>query len=274
VPALGDDFIVRHDDVTEIIKDWGLNTSTPLFYKRPTSISGSLLYNDIFLDQYLAKVGFNTDPQTKDYFKSNFTVYSFSCVQMWNMLVRELIGGIKQFHDKHKGAKTVSDISGHVITFDNGDKIEYDQLISTVPHNALCDMIKILDPNIYQDVYYYYIQDDNIDLEGANQALVCDPEIPFHKCTKITKNKYLFEIIDDYYENIYEVLMPILGGGIEIINASVVQNAHITKGVENPLIKQQDITCVGSYAQCDPLIDLSSVIKRVHNLLKRQAINQ
>jgi len=272
VPALGDDFVVYDTSVLEIIKDWGLNTS-PLFYKRPYSISGSLLYNDSFADRYFNKIGIDSNPLTLDYYKTNFTVFGFSCIQMWNLLVREFISEIKMFQSKYPNAKTIKRINDHTITLNSGEVIEYESAVSTVPYHALCQWSGLPFNGMMDNTYQYFIYDKNIDLESANQALVCDEEIPFHKCTKISKNRYLFEIIGNYYENIYEELGRIIGYEFEIISGSMVENGHIfSSKMDKQYLEHNDITCIGSYAQCDPLIDIGSAIKRTHNLLKRNRI--
>jgi len=274
VPPLGDDFIVYDKKVLEIIDDWGINNKVPLLYKRPYSISGELMYNNVFASHYFDKIGYEDNPQTKDYFKNDFTVFPFGNIQLWKYLLRQFIDEIQSFYPKHRDAKNIAKIIDNTIVLNNGDVIEYDQMISTVPYPSLCQMLGCRDDNkeCFNDTYYYYIHDSSIDLEGSNQALVCDPEIPFHKCTKIHGNKYVFEFLE-YIEDIYNTLTPILGAKFDIIDAKMVKDGHVTKGIINQnLMNTNKITCVGSYAQCDPLIDIGSVIKRVHNLVTNKRL--
>lgn len=272
VPALGDDFVVYDNAILDMIKDWGLNT-TPLLYKRPYSISGSLLYNQVFSDQYFNKIGIESNPLHKDYFKCDFTVFSFSCLQLWNKLLNELVVDIKKFQTEHQNCKTIKSISNNTIVYESGDVIEYDEMISTIPYYKLCELTNQKFNGKFLDTYYYYINDQGIDLEKANQALVCDIDIPFHKCTKVSKNKYLLEIIDTYYENIQDELSKIIGGSFEILSGAVVQNGHVVSyKIDEKKLEDQKITCIGSYAQCDPLMDIGSSIKRIVNQLKKQKI--
>lgn len=272
VPALGDDFIIHDKAIFEIIKEWNLNTS-PIFYKRPFSTAGSLLYNNAFTNEYLTKVGFASNKQIIDYYKTDFTVYSFSCLQLWNLLIQEYIKEVKQFYNNHSDAKNIYKIANHEIILNNNTKIEYDKLISTIPYYALCELLNTNDDNKYLDAYYYFIQDDGINLENADQVLISDINIPFHKCTKIRKQHYLFEIIDQYFDDIFQLFSPIIGTNFEIKNAYVINKAHVIPGnTNNKLLNINDITCIGSYAQCDPLMDVGSCIKRVYNLLNKNKI--
>lgn len=272
IPALGDDFVHYDNSVLDIISNWGLNTS-PLFYKRPLSISGSLLYNKSFINEYLAKAKLPQNRLYEDYFKSDFTVFGFSCLQMHRMLLRELLEDIRSFSSSHKNYKKVKSIKNHTIILDSGEVLEYDNVISTVPYYALCEMINIENTGAFLDLYYYFIQDDNVDLESANQALVCDQEVFFNKCTKISKNKYLFEVIGEYYDDIQREFSQIIGSDFEILSGAMIQNGYpLHSIINNQELECNNITCIGSHAQCDPLMDISSVIKRVSNLLNKNKI--
>ena len=175
----------------------------------------------------------------------------------------------------HSHAKTVKHIANHEIILDSDEVIEYENIISTIPYYALTEMLKIPNTGKFTDSYYYYVQDDSIDIESANQVLICDPEVAFHKCTKLSRNKYVFEIIDNYVEDIQVELSRVIGSGFEILSGAMVEHGHIHKSpIADTYLEEQNITCIGSYAQCDPLIDIGSVIKRTHNLLKSQKVKQ
>ena len=272
VPGWGDDFVTYDESIADIFKDWGLNIS-PLLYKRPLSFAGELTYGDQFKINYLERIGLSSHPIANSYFKTNFSVFSFSCIQLWSKLIGTSISDIKSFYNCHKDVKRIISIKDHIITFNNGDTIEYDKLISTVPYYVLCKYLGIEDTNRYQDVYYYFIGDSNINIDNADQVLVCDPNIPFHKCTKISNSTFLFEIIGEYYEDIYNILSSIIGNSFEIIKANLVQSGHVLPGsVNNNILKENDIVCIGSYAQCDPLIDIGAVLKRLKNLMLKNLI--
>jgi len=275
VPALGDDFIIYDDKVREIVSDWNITQEKiPLFFKRPVSYTGELTYSNIFIEQYLEKIGLESNPQVMDYYKSDFTVFPFSCLQLHRKLLNEFVGEIKSFYPKHKDANKIAAIKDNEIILDNGDRIEYSDMVSTIPYHALTQMLGTECYKTFFDSYFYLIRDQNIDLEGAGQALVADIDIPFHKCTKIKDQIYLIECLE-YDEEIYNRLVPILGAQFDILQAKALRNSHVIKGITNEeILKDNNIVCVGSYAQCDPLIDIGSAIKRVHNLLSKRTLMQ
>lgn len=272
VPAFGDDFIIHDDHVLEAIKNWGLNTS-PIFYKRPFSSAGTLLYNNMFADDYFNKIGININDQTRDYYKTDFTVYSFSCLQLWNKLVAEYVNEIKSFYQDHENAKSIKRINDHKVILDNKQELEYNKLISTVPSYVLDELMEIQSGGEFKDIYYYFIEDSGVDIEKADQVLICDHKIPFHKCTRIRNNHYIFEVIDKYYDNVYDLFGPIIGTGFDVKDAKLINSAHVLpKRIDDKFFDSHDIFCVGSYAQCDPLMDVSSCIKRIVNLANRAAV--
>lgn len=273
VPAFGDDFIVYDDKINEIIKEWGIKNTSPIFYNRPFSYGGELLYNNMFIENYLDKINLESNKIIIDYFKTKFLVYPFSCLQLHQKLLKENISDITRFHQKHKNAKFIKVIKDHQIVLDNGTIIEYDNMISTIPYDALCSMLGIqYDNSTSLGTYYYYIEDHSLNLENANQVLVCDYEIPFHKCSAIKKNHYLLECL--HYDNdIYNTLSGILGNGFEILNAHYIKESNVLKGqIHEQFLHSNNIVCIGSYAQCDPLIDIGSTIKRIYNLISKKKI--
>lgn len=263
VPAWGDDFIIYGEKPKQIFDEWNLKT-VPLIFNRGFNISGNILYNNSFIQNYFSKIQYEENPLYKDYFKTTFMVFPFSCIQLWTKLIREYITEIKAFYDNKP---KISSIKDHKIILSNNEIIEYDNLISTIPYNILCKYMNINYECKNKDIYYYFINDTKTDLEKANQLLICDEIVPFHKCTKISTDKYLIEIIDKYFDNIYETLYSILGHEFDIIKANSIAKAHVVPDIiDNDILKINNITCIGSYAQCDPLMDISSCINRIYKL--------
>jgi hypothetical protein len=270
VPAYGDDFIISDKTVMGFMNDLGLNTS-PIFFNRPINVAGNLLSNDIYISQYLEKVGIPVDKLTLDYYKTDFTVYGTSCLQLWNKLCGMYKNEVVEFMNGHPNSSGVSKISENEITVSDKDgtnfHLEYTDIISTIPYNVLADMCGLQDTSGFKDVYYYYVQSNSIDIGKADQVLISDQEIPFHKCTRIRNNKFLFEIIGEYIEDIYPIMGLMLGRDFDIDHAHVINNAFVNKSViDNSKLDELNITCIGSYAECDPLMDVSSSVKKLIRL--------
>lgn len=273
VPALGDDFIVHDKKIDEIIQEWDIRNTIPIFYKRPFSYGGELIHNNMFLENHLHKMHHEFNEVVNEYYKTTFLVYPFSCLQLHQKLLRENTDEITKFLTKHKDAKSIKLIKDHKIILDNNTTLEYDNLISTIPYNALCSMLHIkYDNPKFLGIYYYFIKDDSLNLENANQVLICDYEISFHKCTTIKKYHYLIECLE-YDDDIYNTLSRILGNGFEILSAKYVKESHVLPGlIHDQYLNANNIICIGSYAQCDPMIDIGSTIKRIHNLKTKKMI--
>ena len=273
VPALGDDFLVHDLAVSDILKDFGLDT-IPMMYKRPFSMGGQLLYNQAFISSYLSRMGLPDNPLVRGSLKTDFMVYQFSCLQLWKKLVDEFVGEIRQFfaNNKSKGISAIKDGVMYFKSQDGGEvPIEYDNIISTVPDHVLCDLLKINCDNRFGDLYFYFIGSSAIDIEKADQVLVCDDVIPFHRCTKI-RNNHLIEVLDMYHENPMRVFAPIFGNNHDIIKTSYIEKGYPYPGkVDYEFLKSKNIEVIGSLAQCDPLMDMSSCIKRIVNMANRNA---
>ena len=269
VPALGDDFIVYDEVVSGLLREWNLNT-IPIMFKRPFSAGGQLLYAQTFISDYLSRMGLPDNPVVRNSLKSDVTVYPFSCLQLWKMLVSEFLVEIRQFFTEHN-AKGISKIADGKMFFNSDDgvkQIEYGKIISTVPNFVLSDLLNIRDDNRYGDLYFYYVNSDQIDIDKADQVLVCDDVIPFHRCTKI-KNNHLIEVLDVYHENPMRVFAPTFGNNFDIIKTHYIEKGYPYPGsVNEQFLAANNIEVVGSLAQCDPLMDISSCIKRIVRLSK------
>lgn len=276
VPAFADDFVVYNDQVKELIKDWPLNQNI-LFYKRPFSYSGQLLYNDVFVGDYLNKLGIDNNLLTKTLLQTNFTVFGFSNLQLWNYLVKLYISEIRSFLSNNY--EKILSIGNHKIVIklkNEGHKvIEYDQIISTVPFNSLCEMFGVHCSVQFQHTYQYYLKDSVINLEKADQVLLCDADIPFHKCTRVKNGYYLFETVGQYIEDHYNLFRLMLGDSFEIESANIVNNGYANNKIDDndKILIDNNIICIGSLAQCDYFMDISSCINRIGNLINKDKIS-
>ncbi len=269
----GDNYIVYDNAVVDLIKDWPFKM-TPIFYNRPFSFGGQLSYNNSFASHFLNKVGIEENKISLDYFKTVFPVFGFNTSAAWRYLVKENIDNIKSFYSQYEKIKGIEFIKENMIWFktDNGfEKLEYDQIISTIPFNALADLSGSSSRNDSISCYYYVIRSNKIDIEKANQVLVCDDVIPFNKCTRL-RDGYLIEVYGDYYEKPYEVFQPVFEQ-FEIVESHCIDNV-IPKfvNVNYEFFDNKNIILIGSNAQCDPLMDIGSCLKRIKNQVNKKKI--
>ena len=272
----GDNYIIYDSIVADLMRGWESFDMTPIFYKRPFSYGGQLLYNTVFVDAYLEKSGIDKNPISSQYFKTDFPVFNFSTSALWRYLVKQNLDNIKSFYSQYENVKGIEFIKDGCIwlkTDIGHEKLEYDQLISTIPFNSLADMAGIADRNDNISCYYYLIKSNKIDIEKANQVLVCDNSIPFNKCTRFRNNNYLIEVQDEYYENPYNVFKAVFEDPFEILETNCIKDA-IPKylKINEKVFENKNIILIGSSAQCDPLMDIGSCLKRVGKQVNKQKI--
>jgi hypothetical protein len=272
----GDNYIVYDNIIADLINGWPFD-KIPMFYKRPFSFGGQLLYNMNFINSFLEKSEIEINPISCQYFKTDFAAFNFSTTALWKYLVKQNLDNIKSFYSQHQNIKGIEFIKNDCIWLktndDKHEKLEYDQLISTIPFNSIADMVNIKDKCDYIPCYYYLIKDDKIDLEKSNQILVCDSVIPFNKCTRIKNGIYLIEVYKEYYENPYEIFKTVFSDSFDILTTHFINDA-IPKSYKfnKKFFEEKNIILIGSNAQCDPLMDIGSCLKRVGKLINKQKI--
>lgn len=271
----GDNYIVYDNMVADLIKSWPFDM-IPIFYKRPFSFGGQLLYNNSFVESFLEKSKIDKNPISLQYFKTDFTSFNFNTSALWKFLVKENLDNIKMFYSEYPNVKGIDSIKDGCILLKNGDSniaLEYDQVISTIPFNSMASMIGILDRNQEIPCYYYVIKSDKIDIEKANQVLICDDMIPFNKCTRIKNGIFMVEVYNEYYENPYNVFRLVFGDSFEILGTHYIDNAiPMSYKINYKNFEDKNIILIGSNAQCDPLMDIGSCLKRIGNLINKQKI--
>jgi hypothetical protein len=271
----GDNYIVYDNIIADLVKDWPFD-KIPMFYKRPFSFGGQLLYSSTFVDSFLEKSNIEINPVSRQYFKTDFTAFNFSTSTLWKYLVKHNLNNIKSYYSEHQSVKGIEFIKDNCIWLktDTGHTtLEYDQLISTIPFNPLADMVGISNRSESVPCYYYVIKDEKIDLEKANQVLVCDSVIPFNKCTRIKNGIYLVEVYKDYYDNPYNIFKTVFSNSFDILDTHFINDAiPVLYEYDKKFFEDKNIVLIGSNAQCDPLMDIGSCLKRIGKLINKQKI--
>ena len=109
----------------------------------------------------------------------------------------------------------------------------------------------------------FLVKTKNLNFEGASEVLILDESIDFIKCTQISPSVYQFFSLTPVgnINNYLSLLMK----NFEIIDGTCVKHAMSTS-VPPDLSILPDINCIGSMAQWDNMIDLSTAIRRLRNL--------
>jgi hypothetical protein len=263
-----DNFIQFDKDVDDFMRTIIPKEAPVVFYKSPFSCRGQLMYqaNPITTDPYLEKVYGDKAPKlAESLLRTTFTVYPVTVKDLHDALQRKYLSEIKDNLSKYGEVASV-DLSQRMVRFKNGMIVEYENIISTIPLNAMLDYCGIASELESRSVYYYYIVVSTIDLEGAQQAYVCDSEIDFFKVQMLNKTNYIFWCTDLVPDTLRHF------GSILGYNINFVESRHIPEVI--PLgdppdlsgLEERGVFCVGSNAQWDDFMDISSCMKRLLKL--------
>jgi len=258
---LCDDFIVFNDSVELFFKKCCPNYNI-LIHKRPFSFSGKLIYEpDLCLDSYLSKVYGDFIPlSARMQFKNTFATFSHSCLSLHSSFQREfrqeIMTGVGY------GPLDFIDCNERTLRFANGTKLDFQNLISTIPLDALLKLCNV-DMKLSSKTVYLYRVHKKLDLEGADSVLVSDHEISFFKVFKLSDDEHVFCTFEPF-ESPYGYLGGFIGYDLDLKESFLIHN-YLPIGDPPSLssLEKSNIFCVGSNAQWDDFMDVSSSIKRL-----------
>jgi hypothetical protein len=263
-PALADNFIIRDERIDDLISHLGGKIS--FIYKTAYSIGGSLLQpDDLVINAWLNKVfGSQVPNQALPCIKSrgNHFIYNVKVNQLYNQLQQK--HSQKLIDDSRRGQ--VTEIGDHYLIW-GGKRIEFDHMVSTIQLDKLFALTRL--PRVQlptAQVWYYHVETNGLNFEGANQVLVVDDSIDFFKVSNIAENRYLF-----YFSRDIPVPGPYFMQFVQqfdLIDGTTIAEA-IPKG-QKPNLSQFDklgIECIGAMAEHDYFMDLGSCLVK---LLRRK----
>jgi hypothetical protein len=267
-PALDDNFIIRDEKIDEAVKDLIQAAVTPVLYKRAFDAGGQLFsYDKSICKDWLFKVfGSKAPPQTEPYMNGRLDLFVYNNVrvnQLYDKLLGSHVAGLKEEHAKGK----VTEIGDHYFVR-GGVKEEFDNAINTIPLTALCGLMGLDHTFEAKAVNFLHVSTKNLDFEGYNQTLVTDPKFPFYKVTNIAPDRYLFYCHEEIL-NPGQFLMALLKD-FEIIDGTSIVD-YLTMGPIPKLdwLDSKGIFPIGSYAQWDWCMDISSCILRIIRYAQR-----
>lgn len=242
---LADDYIRYADDVAAAV---GVGPA-PSIHKILFSLGGQLHeYSDALADAYLQKVYGEVDVRLRELTKSGFQLNT-SCRDVYRSFPRDSGVPICSINQRE-----------HVIYFVDGRRLAYDEMISTVPLPMLIVWTKGLPSLSEITVRYCHVVTEQLDFEGADEVLVVDDSIPFFKVVKRSAVDYIFWS----HESLSSSILQPYFNDCRVINATTIRGA-LTKGPLPDLssFEADGIRCIGSNAQWDERMDVSSCIRRI-----------
>jgi hypothetical protein len=265
-PALADNFIIRDERIDDLVAHFGGKIS--FIYKTAYSLGGSLLQPDDFvINVWLNKV-----------FGSEVPLQALPCIKsrgnhfIYDIKVNQLYHRLQQKHNQNlvdssrKGA--VTEIGDHYLIW-GGQRIDFNHMISTIQLQKLYELTKMRRIQLpTAQVWYYHVETNCLNFEGANQTLVADDTIDFFKASNIAENRYLFYFSRD---------IPVPGPyfmqfmqQFDLIDGTTIAEA-IPKGPKPDLaaFDKLGIECIGAMAEHDYFMDLGSCLVK---LLRRKTV--
>jgi hypothetical protein len=259
-PALADNFIIRDERIDDLIAHFGGKIG--FIYKTLYSLGGSLFpQDDIVINAWLNKVfGSNVPSQALPCIKSrgDFFIYDIKLNQLYQSLQRKH----QQNLINNDARGRVSEIGDHYLIW-GGKRIDFDHMISTIQLSKLYELTRLPHNRLQTaQVWYYHVETNNLNFEGANQTLVVDDSIDFFKVSNIAEKRYLFYFSRD---------IPIPGPyfmqfmqQFDLIDGTTIGEA-IPKGQKPDLtsIEKLGIECIGAAAEHDYFMDTGSCLVKL-----------
>jgi hypothetical protein len=261
-PPLADNYVIKDPVIDDYMRQYSL---VPIIRKMAFSYAGQLSYNrELCLAPWLQKV-YGTYPPTyaHGYWKGHMENFSYGdCRQIYTALQSKYITALAENHEKYGPAVEIT--ADHLIRTKNGQTIEYDQIISTIPLRALLGMMGVKANLESQDQWCYHIRTKDLDFEGADHLLVVDREIEFFKASKINQTNYVLYATQ-------QIQMPgryfmAFMKDFELVGEVKVPAAIACGGPADqdfPQVAARNIECLGSLATWDDCLDVGSCIKRL-----------
>lgn len=260
-PPTADNFIISNPSIDYCMNDM-FGQQSKFKYNRSYSVNGDLVKssNDI-INRFLIKTcDFDPPPHAVPYYaaQDSFEVYGLRCTDIYSKLVEEYKDEIASSLNNFQN---VVGLNNDHIQFSNGKKVEYDEIVNTIPMDVLLSMMGLNHSLKANPVHIIHLISDSIDLEGYNQVFVVDPQIDFYKVVRIDSNRYLFYFLNDHVSHgIY--LMGFIRGTFDILDGTRIDNYILKGGI--PKWSHPKIKNIGSYAQWDDCMDIGSCIYRLY----------
>ena len=193
-PVPGDNFIYTNENLKPLE-----SVLSPLIgvkkadYRCAWSKGGSIIrgYNQFDAMMWLSKLFGIYTPGHIPYILQNrmeFKVYENRVNNLYSALYEKHKDSMSEFN-----LDSISKISPHNIHMKNGQIIEYDKLISTIPLDDLLKLMGCVDHGLKSvGVSAIRIRTSELNFEGFNQLWTVDPDISFYKSQIVKEDEYIF----------------------------------------------------------------------------------
>jgi hypothetical protein len=215
---------------------------------------------------YLAKLfGEDKHPAGSLLLRQELNVYRYAtATEVYSNLQKLYKNEINEAIQKYGTVGSIH-MANHVLDTDKST-FEYSTLVSTIPLDALFAYAghKVSLPS--KDVWYYQVATPSLNFEGAKQVFVADAPYDFFKVDRLGNNQYAFHCHRDL-GNPEVYLGAFTNNNVSISNATHMAKAYpIGQPPALDDLEQHNIYPVGSHAQWDYFMDVSSSLRRLVKL--------
>lgn len=272
-PSLSDNFIIKNDEISQYIKSSDIGKVQSFPYRRAYSVKGMLYgkHDDGICSDWCTKTfGYDHSSHISAYMKHGmeFDVYDVRINQLYQTLLEKYMPEIK----KGMAYGGLSGIGDHAMAF--GDKVvDFDKIVSTIPLDVLGNYCGYDLGLKKKDAHFIHLHTEHLDFEGYNQTLVADSFFPFYQVTNVASNKYMF-YFHEPLNNPGEFFMSILKD-FDILDGTSIKDYVVLGSLPKlGMFEDRNIFCVGSYAQWDWCMDVSSCILRIIKYFQRSLVEK
>jgi hypothetical protein len=259
---LAENIIRSHEKTDDIMEAISLENKIKIIHKCPISYQGVLFWdhtNDI-KDMYLRKVYDDPNEYTDRLLQSTFSAYPMDALTLNDMLQKRYLEEINTAIRKYGQLERIN-LKEKKLIFRDGI-VEFNRIISTIPLDALLKLCGMSLSLKSKSICYYHIISKKVNLEGASSCLVADSMFDFFQVHKVLDGHIFWAT--DRIENPHQYFGQFLGYNLDILAAERIQDALPYGSIPDlSELNKHDVICVGSNAQWDDFMDLSSCIIRL-----------
>ena len=263
--ATCDDYIICHKEIDGFIHQFTTQFKAPIvaiFFKRALSYCGQLIFNkNEFINAWIHKVyGNDGNPFTSELIKFDFFVYNISSTDLFKIIEPICKPHFKDFIQTNDSLNFI-DINNKII-YTKHKQLEYENIISTIPLDAMFKYCNIQRELKSKDLHTFVVETESLNFEGASELLVVDDNIDFFKCTRLRETIYqFFSSIE--IQNLPSYINLFINK-YNLLSATVVRKAIPLGDIkQHEELNKYNIYCIGSNAQWDDMVDVSSCILRL-----------
>lgn len=239
---------------------------TPILSKRAFSYCGELIFGDLpwVKNQYVEKLFGEIDQLGTKLLPTVISRASIQANELYSNLLREFLSTIKA-NEQYGHIKSIE--NNKIIT--TNKILPYDNIISTIPLNILFQILQINSNLQSKAAYCYHIMTDQLDFEGAERVYVIDKEIEFYQANQLDKYNYVLFAFNEI-KNASKYFPAFMNNSCEIVNQTCIPESIPIGNPNIDFLKDLNIYCIGSNAQWDYWMDISSCINRIlkHTCIK------